>query len=224
MRAARAIFRQYLLTALRDRFDLFWTLVFPVILMTILNLVFANVGNQAAVTMTVGLVNLDQDYPEGVAAIVERTLLEISQQETWLKVHQSHKGQQAELEALEKGKRHIVIVIPAGFSSAVRRNLPLAAGNQPLIPAEIMVYSRPNDQLSEAAVSAFGQVLNGINKSIAIEAGFADPRMLVGFKTCEVAVQGRVFSFASYIIPGILIMNFLTTGLSVVVGGLLAYR
>ncbi|MGD9675663.1 MAG: hypothetical protein AB7V19_03150, partial [Candidatus Bipolaricaulia bacterium] len=67
MRAIVAVARTYLVTACRERESLFWFLVFPLLLLTLLALIFGNIGKPGAMTYDIADVNFDTGSGAGAA-------------------------------------------------------------------------------------------------------------------------------------------------------------
>lgn len=63
------------LTALREKETLFWFVLFPLLLLSILTLVFGELGQEGKMNFTVGLVNGDRGP---FAAVVEEVLVSLS--------------------------------------------------------------------------------------------------------------------------------------------------
>ena len=91
----------------RERAALFWTFAFPVFFILIFGAIFSGEGD---VTFPVGMVIEDD-------STVAQSLSTVLQQVPAFKLHVG--GRDTELEALEKGNRRAVLVIPPDFGKAV---------------------------------------------------------------------------------------------------------
>ena len=54
------IARAHIATALRERVTLFWFLIFPVFLLTILTLIFGQIGQEGEISFDITLINQDR--------------------------------------------------------------------------------------------------------------------------------------------------------------------
>lgn len=168
----------------RDRMAIFWFLVFPVIFILIFGAVFANEGSSS---FDVGLVAESQDP---VAEQISRALGSIAS----FKIHQGTRDQ--ELNALTKGDRRAVIVIPEEVGPAV------TSGQ----PAQIPVYYDASQQASgQVLVPVIAQVLDGIERGITHR-----PQI---FRVQPQAVQPKELRTIDYLLPGILAMALMQLGI-----------
>ena len=126
--------------AFRARQALFWNLAFPLILLTLMSLIF---GRGSGFSVTVGVAG---NGP--LATSTERTLRGISG------VTVKTGTATEEIEQLRKGNRDAVLVVPPGNPTAQR---PLAV---------TMYYDQTNLSQSGAVVSLVSQVVTGINQSM----------------------------------------------------------
>ena len=241
MRGTLTIFRQHVLVNIRNRFELFWSLGFPLVIMTILVLIFANMNTPGGISLTLSLVNLDPEessvQPGGhLSSVLAGILQGISEEEeSWLILRTPPEDMtndeflEAELEALELGQRAAVLVIPEGFDGGVRQAVMtrMMPQSTPTSPASVKLYGRANSQASNIAFTALSQVVEGMNREVSMETGMTDPAMLIPSDHItleEIGEGGRPFSYVNYIIPGIIMMGFLMTGLSAVVENLAMLR
>ncbi|MGI6149305.1 MAG: ABC transporter permease [Limnochordia bacterium] len=197
MRQVRAVFRGLLLSSLRDKYTLFWDLVFPIILLVILVSIFGNLGETLSeVVFDVGLVT---SAPSGrelvpIGAIVQEAFAEMAAAEpTWLNLY-TESSLADELEALARGERHAVVHVQG---------------------TEAEVHIRSGRMMSEIAGDTLAQVLRSFNLGINERLGLLTaPTVRTVYRDVDAAaaVQGS-FSFAAYMVPGIILMVFLSSGL-----------
>lgn len=225
MRGVFALARAHLLTALRERVTLFWFLVFPIFLLVILSLIFGNTGKQGGMNFSVGLVDLEKagGGPD-LAGIVAEAFAAVGKsrdgEEPLLAVHRPGPGEDGQeflsraKEELRRGRLAAVIVIPAGFNQAV------LSGEG----AEITVYTDPTRNGSELAASVIRGVVSGIDQEILGRTGRLDPEKAVPVRTETVEGGPVSFSYASFLLSGMVLMAFFTAGLFGVPGTILYAR
>jgi ABC-2 type transport system permease protein len=126
----------------RDKMALFWYLAFPVLLMTIIGLVFGGTGEPA---LPVGVVA--DGSPHGAAA--EQALRQVQS----LEVHAG--TEQEELAALQAGDRFLVVVFPPQGVAA-----PAAA-----IPVRVY-YDQGRQATNQILIGSLQQVLGEIERGI----------------------------------------------------------
>jgi len=199
MRQAFAVFRGLVLSSLRDKYTLFWDLVFPLVLLVILVSIFGNIGNTISeIVFDVGLV-VEEDQAGGllpVGAVVEGALREMaSGGPSWLNLLKRGSLDE-ELSALAEGRRHAVVHVSG---------------------AEVTVHVQEGRMLSEIAGDTLGQVLESVNVEINRRLGLiSSASVQTAYRNVEAAAgspeQGG-FDFAAYMVPGIILMVFLSSGL-----------
>ncbi len=133
------------------------------------------------------------------------------------------------LEHLEGGRRHAVVVIPDSFDNKVHEGIMNQYSPLPesMEAGEVLVYSRSGNQMSSIVVDVLTQIITNVNKEVNIGAGLEAEGLTVDFKEFQVeptAEPGRGFHFADYLLPGIIIMAFMMSGLGVMVERLTLYR
>lgn len=222
------IFRQYFLRDFRNRFTIFWTLVFPVLLMSIMILIFGNLGEGTGINIRAGIV--DEDLGTFSQIVVDVFQEIAAEEESWLELSAVEKeGLDAELAKLRQGERHAVLHLKKGFTEDIY----LGVMEQRILPGEVSVqakvaiYGKSQSQSSEIAVSALTQVLQAINREISIRSDLIarDELVDLSFAYVEVGEEtGQPFSYVDYIVPGIMLMAFLSTGISAVVEGITSLR
>jgi ABC-2 type transport system permease protein len=132
--------RANILMTVRARQTLFWTLAFPIIILTLLSLVIGKGGNFSATISVVG--------NSATAHQVEQELKSIKG------ITVKTGTQQHEIAALKNGDRDAVLVIPAGTPG---QGTPVSI---------TMYYDQTNLSQGSAIVSLVGQVVNGLNQQL----------------------------------------------------------
>lgn len=195
MRQIGAVFYGFVASMLRDKGTIFWDLVFPIMLLVILISIFGNMGESVPeVVFDVGLV-VDESASPGVpvGSIVQNSFLEMAGEEaSWLTLFVGT-DLAGELDALERGERHVVLHISG---------------------SEVQVYIPSGRFMSEVAGDVLKQVLGSINMEINRQLGLVSGSsvQMVYSEVESVGDEMQGFSYAAYMVPGIILMVFLNSG------------
>src|SRR5690349_12887212 len=167
----------------RDRSALFWTLAFPLIFVVLFGSIFSGVNSER----TLGFADLDATP---ASAQLEQAFAGIPN------VKVADGSQEDLLARMKKGELSAVIVVPAGYGSAVAAK----AG-----PAEVTVYTDPSQSSADAGTRQLvGFVLASVNQA----ATGVPPAVEATFQ----AIQTNDLSFISYLVPSILGMSLMQLG------------
>ncbi|MCK4570915.1 ABC transporter permease [Candidatus Bipolaricaulota bacterium] len=228
--------RAHLATALRERETLFWFLIFPVFLLTVLTLIFGQIGNEGEISFDITLINQERSTSaEGTfSSMIEVVFFEMSQTgddttEPLFSLHTSEEHAdlevflESELTELRQGHRAAVLVIPDGFDDAVMTALAQA-------PAEIdagsglQLFMSDSNVASEYASQIIQQVLTEIDLRILIQSGQFDPNRAVASEAHWIGRQDEETPYVNFLLPGIILMGFFVNGLFGVPGTILFNR
>lgn len=224
MGAIKSIFLQHLRQQLRDKYSIFWNLVFPLVLLTILGLVFGGQGGEdinfeiSIVTPAVEMEDLNQTI--SYAGILNNvfTGIENSEDSRWFQFYRASEGQSpaeflaAEKDKLEAGKRDLVLSIPEG-------SLPEAG--------QIEIYQRPDSQISIVAADIIKSIINEVNREINIGQGNVNQAELISTSNREIQIvmsEEAGFSVVHFLVPGIILFTFLSSGLEILVSRISSMR
>ncbi len=218
-----------LVTALRERETLFWFVVFPLLLLSLLTLVFGQLGQEGKMNFTVALVNLDRGAA-GFASVVEEVFVSLSVppqpgREPLLTLRRPLLGEDEERfvarqqEAVRLGNLAALIVIPSGFG-----NTAVAAMAGSGSPAALQVYFNDANAASSMAVDVVRQVVARLNREILILGGLYQPDAAAVIRTEWVGEAGAPVAYVDFLLPGIVLMAFFVGGLFSVSGTILFSR
>ncbi|RAK10262.1 ABC-type multidrug transport system permease subunit [Halanaerobium saccharolyticum] len=216
MGAIKSIFLQHLRQHLRDKYSIFWNLIFPLILMTILVLIF---GGQIEENVTFRISIVSPEIEEGMAdnsyPVIINTVfdsIEDSDESRWFKFYRKKKNQsrsnflQEERKKLESGERELVLVVPE-----------VEWGEK----VQLEIYRQPERQLSLIAADVITSIINELNREINIAEGNISRDELINVSSREIAIMESEsrsnFSFAEFLVPGIILFSFLISGLEIFV-------
>lgn len=221
----------YLVTALRERETLFWFVVFPLLLLSLLTLVFGQLGQEGEMSFTVALVNLDHGAttPTGFSAVVEEVFLSLgiapeTGKEPLFTVRLPAAGADVErfiareMEAVRLGNLALLIVIPAGFEAEVRAGLTGGSG------ARLRVYTNGANAASGISAEIVERVLASVNREILSLAGLYRAEDAARTATAWVGQADTPIAYVDFLLPGIVLMAFFVGGLFSVSGAILYAR
>jgi ABC-2 type transport system permease protein len=168
----------------RDRMALFWMLAFPIFFIFLFGTIFSGEGNTI---FPIGLV-VEDSGPAGAR---------IAEAFEQVPVFEVERGDlEEELEALKKGDRRVVVVLPQGLSEAI-------AGQQPL---DIPVYYDPSNQTtSQIILSLLRQVLEEVDRHIS-----GAPHIL---RMSEQTILSHRLRNIDFFLPGVLAMALMQLGI-----------
>ncbi|MBN1858392.1 ABC transporter permease [Candidatus Bipolaricaulota bacterium] len=233
----------YVLTAFRERTTLFWFLVFPLFLLVILTMVFSGIGS----TSIVSDVALVRDEPPqagfDAAGLVEQAFRDLggagtsatpeAEQPQLFALSEPALGSDepvAEIldtqrDLLRKGELDAIIVIPAGFNAELTERIAAGPDADQAAGIEIEVWVDAGRATSELASDVIGQVVATIDREIRIATGGYDPgaEPPVTYETVS-PDEGRELKYVDFLLPGVVVMGFLTAGLFGVPGNILYGR
>ncbi len=225
MQSVVSFFRTFSFRLLRDKFACFWLLIFPMLILGILILIFGNLtGDQFSFNSQVALIDDDQ---EEISSILTGVLEEIAEAENgWLQLN-SYQDLEEARAGLGAGTYQAIFRIPPGFSREIMDNVSGQFRGQEVLPAGIEFYFREGEQSSEVTVTALNQVVEVFTGELYLETGLMLPAQRITAHSQMVEVrteEGVSFNYVNYIIPGIILMAFLSTGMEELVTNLTVPR
>lgn len=189
MRRFLTLVRANLLMTLRNRQSLFWSLAFPLVFMFLLGIVF---GDEGGGTARVGVA--DQDRSPAAVGLTSalgsagNLVVEVGEED-------------ALMARLRNGDLSAVVVIPDGFGS----RLGVPAGSAAAGPADLRVFYDPSSIFaSQVATGTVAAVVQGFQKTISGEPELIRPEF--------VSVENQSMTYRDFMIPGILALALLTSG------------
>ncbi len=204
----------HLFSDLRNRKSLFWSLLFPVLLLVMLVLVFSNLGTTSSIDFKILLIN-EAKTGRGVdyASMVVKAFSKISRPNAnaifSLRVLSSHDLQKAVKDVLYS-KVDAVVIIPKNFNVQIMRAIVLEKMGIPFSHANLEVLYLPNSASSSLARSAIQGVMNEINELI-----FPANKKLVKFtlRSETLGENAKAPTYTDFVTPGILVVGAFTTAL-----------
>ncbi|HEX5823239.1 MAG TPA: ABC transporter permease [Candidatus Limnocylindrales bacterium] len=167
----------------RDRAALFWTLAFPLIFVVLFGSIFSGGGSDRKI----GFADLDNSTSSAALKVAFDTIPDVELLD----------GSEADLvELMRQGEVVAVIVVPEGYSETVGAKQ---------APATITVYTDPTQSAVDGTTrTVVGFVLSAVNQA----ATGQPPAVVPTFRS----VQTNDLTFISYLVPSILGMSLMQTG------------
>ncbi len=241
MKGIFALARAHVIAGIREKDTLFWFLVFPLFLLTILTLIFGRLGQDPEIHFTIALIDREaasSDAAFSPSAIVRELFSSLTLSETpgerplfSLRTPASTDAldafQEKEIEQLRRGNRAAVLVIPPGFDRNVLQSLQAGGQSpQPSVEAGLQLYMSQTSVASETAAAIIEQILAGLDRNLLAQMGLYDEAASIDVVT-EWTQQEQADSevpYVNYVLPSIVLMGFFTTGLFGVPGTILYNR
>jgi len=194
----------------REKIDLFWLIIFPVILLTILMLIFPSLYEPREVAFNLTLLSQKGTFSE----IIERVFKEVSKGENKIfrlfLLQNSEENLKRELERLKAKKTNLIVEIPEGFDAQMLNFFILKGMGVSPSPPVINVYSLKHDTSSESAYLIVKNILEKLEFEFIRKAGYQLRRIE---SETEVVGTKSTFSYIDFIYPGIVIFVIFMTGL-----------
>jgi len=220
-------------TVLRERQTLFWFVMFPLLLFSLLTLVFGRLGQEGTMNFTVALVNEDQAGSEGFGAQLDKMFDPLATprkpgDEPLFTLKRPAPGEPPEQflaevqEAARLGRLHVVVRIPPQFTAQLTQALSSSPSPEP--SAWIEVFYRKGDAAASMAAGVIEQIMTGLNVGILASSGAFRDEQAVGFQLAYAGGAKEKVQYVDYLLPGILLMAFFTGGLFGVPGTILYAR
>ncbi len=168
----------------REKIALFWMFLFPLLLMLLLGTIF---GRSGSANIKLGVVDLDRTpVTEGVISALKS-----------IKAFEVVEGGEAKLkDDLQSGKANAVLVLNKGFFDSVKQGQPGTA---------TVYVDQSSVTVADITYSAVNEVLNKIAQ------GMVKAPTLIEVK--RQSVVSNELSYVDFIVPGILAMTLMTSGM-----------
>jgi ABC-2 type transport system permease protein len=190
----KIVFRSYQ----RNPVALFFSLIFPIILIALFGLIFSAVGSA---TVTVQVLNLDHNSP------ASQEFLDALNNTTFVKVQVVDWNASNFAAQLGQNDDPVGLVIPAGFDANYSAHQPV----------NVVVYTDPEDASSGGALLS---AVQGVSNAFNLHA--SNGTAIVGITQQNVGSQ--VYTYIDYLIPGLIGFSILTSPMFSMVDVAAGYR
>lgn len=164
---------------LRDRQALFWAFFFPLLLMT----VFGLMNFEGSGKLDLGVVNLSAAQPA-------KDFVENLKKNEFLNIKEE--GEEKEEEALKKGDRHAVMILPEDFLSDPKRAEPYAVK---------VLINKGQAQRAGTALSVLGSIFSEMERQM------TQKPKLFAIETEDVAA--RNLRYIDFVVPGVVALSIM---------------
>lgn len=186
----------------RNRQVLFFSLLFPILLMLALGS-FLGGGSQVSVSSVI----VDLDDTDASRAVVHAFKLQSAVQ------IQQQSSEQEALDALKRGDRQLAVVIPKGYGEAAAA---AAKGGAAAKASVSIYYDEKNLAASQLGIAFAGGVVDGISKGMT---GYS-PAVTIDAKP----VESLGLKYIDFLVPGIVAMMIMSSNLNGVAGQIASWR
>ncbi|MBT9131127.1 MAG: Inner membrane transport permease YadH [candidate division WS2 bacterium] len=200
------LFTSFLKGTMRDKMTIFWLILFPIILMSILIAIFSSFDRVENLQLKAVLLTNNI----GNSQIISEALTSLDQEMISFEVKDyTEELLKEKMEVLRGHELDLIIVIPDDFNATFSSwliNFPTE--NSP--PPELQVYYLQERQTSNISLEIVNSVIQSINNNLLQSFGFPIKSIAV-----QETVTGRMvdFKYKDFIFPGMLIFSFLSTSL-----------
>jgi len=211
-------FKVHLLSDLRNKRSIFWVVIFPILLFTILVLTFSNLGVKGSINFKIILINDSQkaNGPNFSRELVNafRSLSFPNKDAIFTLTMMKKKDTNAAFEKVIYSEADAVLIIPKDFNSAIARSILFSklGISAPLVP--IKVFYVPNRASSNLAESAIEGTIGQINSYLTARFGYTLKAIKVKSKTFGSIMESP--SYTNFVAPGIMVIAAFMTGLLLV--------
>lgn len=202
MKAILALALSFVRATLRERNALFWFCLFPLALFSLLAGIFGRL-EEGEIDLAVGVVNLDQG-PLG------QKLVRMLEAPGWpLRLHAfpaeaaPADGVVQAREAVEKGKLHAVLLIPADFSLCLLQG----TGN----PAVVQILYRRGEAGSSLAATLLEEISAEFGRAFLRQSGRLSTSLDMEIQM--VGGETRSLRYTEFVLPGVVLMALFVLGL-----------
>jgi len=236
LKAILLIALERLTTAFRERTNLFWFIVFPMLLLALLTLIFGNIGRQGQISFRIALANMDSPPFEvmDLSALIESVFEDLSMptepgKEGIFALKRPEAGEskdsfvQEQIDSLRLGDLSALVVIPLDLSQKIMAGIldqDVSIGAQD----EIKVYYDQGSASSEMAVSIIEQVFSRLDREIFAQTGRFNSQNAIPVQTDWLGSTKAEISYINFLLPGVILMAFFVAGLFAIPEAILLAR
>jgi len=209
----RALFKSLLISGVREKETIFWIFIFPLILFTIMVLIFSNMSGE---DLSFDMILIDNSGTGLGSQIINQVVDAISTpseegKDPLFKITRLSDKEEA-YTLLKEQKADIVLELPEDFNQKFGQVLLLSRLGE--VPEdrkpEVIIQKVELRDTSSMASDIMTQVMAQVNLEAAKQMNIQIPEVEI---SSEVVGQTEDFNYADYFFAGVLIMAFFSTGL-----------
>lgn len=215
MKTTFALTRSFFLMLIRDKGTLFWLVAFPLVLMTMLVLIFSSFDNPKNLDLKVVLLRNPGKNIEFIEEAFKELASPKNGKQTAVKLSIKKLGDddrvlKKEIEKVKEGQTLSLVVVPAGFDDDMGRWLQSLATRRLAKQPELKVYYRQEQAASQVSTEIVRSLIKHLNNAFALRSGvpFKD------FKVTQSYVGStKRMKYKDFIFPGLIIFAVMATSL-----------
>lgn len=220
-------FKVHLLSDLRNRRAVFWALIFPVLLLSILVLTFTNLGLKGSLKFKVIIINESHSTAAGVNyanSLIDafKSVSYPNRNAFFALTFMKPDDVNTAIQEVEYSRADIVIIIPKTFNSDVMRSILLSKMGIPVASAKIKVFYLPNEASSSLAQGAVQGVMDEINSYVISKLRYKLKTFTIHSETIGEIMESP--SYTDFVSPGIIVVGAFTSGLLLIAPKLASMR
>jgi ABC-2 type transport system permease protein len=207
------LFKSLLLSGVREKETIFWIFLFPLMLFTIMVLIFSNMGGE---DLSFDMILIDNSGTGMGSQIIHQVLDAVGTpaeegKDPLFKIKEMRDKEEAYI-LLKEQKTDFILELPEDFNQKFGQVLLLSRlGNLPEErKPEIIIQKVELRNASSMAGDIMAQIMAQVNLEAAKQMNIEIPEITI---TGEVVGQTEAFNYADYFFAGVLIMAFFSTGL-----------
>lgn len=219
MKALWEFFRVHLLSDLRNRRSIFWVVIFPIILFSMLVLTFSNLGVKGSINFRIIIINEARatnkglDFADDLVKAFKK--LSFPQKDAMFTLKIMNPNEKAlAIKEIKYSDADALIVIPPEFNSSLARSLLMNHFGFGLSQAVVDVYYVPNRASSSLAQGALNGIIGRINSILTEKVGYSLKAMSFGSRTIGAIMKSP--SYTNFVAPGMLVIATFMTGMFLV--------
>lgn len=221
-----SLIKTFTVITVRSKLDLFWLLLFPILLLLLLSAIFSSFEKPENLNFKVTLLRNSGKNAEIVEKALEKASKDGGEKKSVIsltveKLGDDDKVLKKEIEKLKESKIHALIVVPEEFESDFNQWMYSLRTPNPAEAPEIKVYSLNGSQSSEVAADIVNAIMKGVNNSL-----LATSKIKVDRHKLDETYLGakKKFGYKDFLFPGVLMMAFMTTSIFGVGEEVVRYR
>ena len=224
MKSVWEFFKIHVLSDMRNRRSIFWAMLFPSLLLSILVLTFSNLGVRGSLNFKVIIVDESEsvngvNYADSLIKAFQK--LSHPNKGAIFTVNVTKGDLKSAFEKLLYAKADAVILIPKDFNRRMMRSILFAKIGIPFARSQIKVYYLPNGASSSLAQGAIAAVMSEVN-SYLMSNKFNYRLKEFTVRSETVGEMMKEPTYTDFVTPGIIVIGAFTTGL-LLVGPKLAF-
>ncbi len=210
-------FKIHLFSDFRNRRSIFWVIIFPVLLLSLLILTFSNLGVRGSLNFNVIVIDESGDsgmiFSQKMVDILKS--LSFPNKDGVFNLTVMSQGDESKaIKSIMYGESDLLIIIPKNFDSQIAREVLLQKIGFNSSPATVETYYLPNRASSSLAQGLIEGFIGQFNIFFAKNFGQAVQPVKVKNKTLGGIIGSP--SYTDFVTPGILVIAPFTTGLLLV--------